>query len=139
MLVTRHVLAKGLDCAFIASFLVWFCQKLVKKAKSNSKIVKIWWFLWNPHLVDTKIGHFLFLAFLINFWPNHHYFTVTFGFFDQFLGNPHLVACQNRTISTFGRCMSASNSQISLPALTALEYRLLASGDLKNLVPTNIG
>ena len=30
--------------------------------------------------------------------PNFHYLTVTFGFFDQFLANPHLVARKNRTI-----------------------------------------
>ena len=36
------------------SYQMWFCQKLLKNAKYNSQIVKIWRFLWNPHLVALK-------------------------------------------------------------------------------------
>ena len=44
LVYTRHVFAKPPECHILASYQMWFCQKLLKKAKSNSKIVKIWWF-----------------------------------------------------------------------------------------------
>ena len=42
---------------------------LLKKAKTNSQLVKIWLILWNPHLVALKSTTSGFLAFLSNFWP----------------------------------------------------------------------
>ena len=34
-------------CPVLPSYQMWFCQKLLKKAKTNRQIVKIWLFLWN--------------------------------------------------------------------------------------------
>ena len=89
-----------------------FCQKLLKNAKNNSKMVKIWRFLWKCTSGSTKIRNFRFLAKNCSkpassgFWcyqmwisqkkPNLHYFTVGFGIFEQFLVKPHLV-----TLSVF--------------------------------------
>ena len=64
----RHVFAKPPECHILASYQMWFCQKLLKNAKNNSKIVKIWWFLWNLLLVAPKSTTSIF-----------------FGVFDQFL------------------------------------------------------
>ena len=47
----------------LASYQMWFCQKLLKSAKYNSQIVKIWRFLWNLHLVAPKSSTSDFLAF----------------------------------------------------------------------------
>ena len=33
----RHVFAKGPECPVLASYHMWFCQKLLKNAKYNSK------------------------------------------------------------------------------------------------------
>ena len=129
---SRHAPPKGWERSVLASYQMWFCQKLLKNAKNYTKIVKIWRFLWKTTSGSTKIHNFRFLAFLSNFWPkigqkrqknrscgfwcyqkwisqkspNLDYFTVIFGVFEQFLAKPHLVARQNRTISTFGWCMS---------------------------------
>ena len=65
----RHVFANGSDCPVLGSYQMWFGQKLLKKAKTNSKIMKIWLFLWNPLLVAPKSAISGFLAFLNNFWP----------------------------------------------------------------------
>ena len=45
ILLDRHVFAKPSDCPVLASYQMWFCQKMLKNAKTNSKIVKIWLFL----------------------------------------------------------------------------------------------
>ena len=50
----RHIFAKGPECPLLASYQMWFCQKLLKNTKYNSQIVKSWQFLWNPHLVVPK-------------------------------------------------------------------------------------
>ena len=39
---TRHAPPKGSDCPVLTSYQMWFCQKLLKNAKNNSKIVQIW-------------------------------------------------------------------------------------------------
>ena len=40
----RHVFDKGPECPVLASYQMWLCQKLLKIAKLNNKIVKIWQF-----------------------------------------------------------------------------------------------
>ena len=133
---TRHVFAKPPECHILASYQMWFGQKLLKNAKNNSKIVKIWWFLWNPLLVapksTTSVFFGIFDQFLAKNWsktpktgscefwhyqigfsqksPNLDYFSVIFGVFEQFLAKPHLVACQNRTFWRFGKNMSVCDN-----------------------------
>ena len=41
----RHALLKCSDCPVLASYQMWFCQKLLKNANNYTKIVKIWRFL----------------------------------------------------------------------------------------------
>ena len=65
--VRRHAQPKGSDCPVLASYQMWFCQKLLKNAKNNTKIVKIWRFLWKATSGSTKIHNLRF-----------------FGVFDQF-------------------------------------------------------
>ena len=74
---SRHVFAKGPDCPVLVIYQMWFCQKLLKKAKSKRQVVKIWWFLLNPHLVIPKLATSCFLAFLTNFWPKLANFCAT--------------------------------------------------------------
>ena len=88
----RHVFAKGPDYPVLASYQMWFCRKLLKNAKSNSQIVKFWWFLWNRQILTVWLL----------FWR-----------FWAIFGKPHLVAHQNVTFSTLGRCMSVSCSVLS--------------------------
>ena len=46
--VNRHALSKGSNVTFLACYKMWFCRKLIKKAKSNSSsTIKIWLFLCN--------------------------------------------------------------------------------------------
>ena len=106
------------NVTFWARYQMWFFRKLLKNA---SQIVKIWQFLWNPHLVVPKPATSGFLAFLSNFWqnyicswptfrepdasdfdatrcgfsqksPNLDNLSSFFGVFEQFLAKPHLVA-----------------------------------------------
>ena len=70
---TKHALSKGWKCHILTSYQMWFCPKLLKNAKITSKMVKIWPFLWNPHLVAPKSTTSGFLA--------------LFGVFEQFLAN----------------------------------------------------
>ena len=103
----KHVFAKPPECPVLASYQMWYCQKLLK----NAKIVKIWPFLWKAKYGSAEIHNFRFLAFLINFWPKidqkcQKPEVVDFGVFKQFWAKPHLVARLNRTFSTLGRCMS---------------------------------
>ena len=64
---SRHVLAKPLECHILASYQMWYCQKLLKNA---SQIVKICQFLWNPHLVVLKSTTSGFLRFWAIFARN---------------------------------------------------------------------
>ena len=120
---------------------MWFCQKLLKKAKTNTQIMKIWLFLWNPHLVAPKSATSVFLAFFSIFWPKIaqkcqktgscrfqwyqmwisqkspklHNLTVIFAVFEQFSAKLHLVAHQNRTIWTFAKtCLTIMQSESGL-------------------------
>ena len=43
--MSRHAPPKCSDCPVLASYQMWFCQKLLKNAKNYTKIVKIWRFL----------------------------------------------------------------------------------------------
>ena len=87
--------------------------KIAQKSQKNSKMIKIWRFLWKATSGSTKIRYFRFLS---NFWlkiaqkrqkngssgfrhyqmwisqklPKLDYFTVIFGVFEQFLVKPHL-------------------------------------------------
>ena len=67
MLQNRHVFAKPSDCPVLASYQMWFCQKMLKNVKTNNKIVKIWLFLWNPHLIAPKSRTSCFCHFLTMF------------------------------------------------------------------------
>ena len=87
---SRHVFAKPPECHILASYQMRFCQKLLKNAKN----------LEMGNLGATRCG----------FHKNSQIFTIVgFGVFEQFLAKLHLVARQNRTIWTFGWCMSALN------------------------------
>ena len=65
-LMVRHAPPKGWKCPVLASYQMWFCQKLLKNAKNHSKIVKIWPFLWKATSGSAEIHNFQFLN---NFWP----------------------------------------------------------------------
>ena len=65
----RHVFAKPPECPVLASYQMWYCQKLLKNAKFPSKIVKIWPFLWKVTSGSAEIQNFRFWAFLSNVWP----------------------------------------------------------------------
>ena len=87
------------ECPVLASYQMWFCQKLLKNAKNYTKIVKIWRFLSNfgPKIKigqKTQKTQKLWILVLpeVDF-TKIDYFTVIFGIFEQFLAKPHLVAC----------------------------------------------
>ena len=117
-------------CPVLASYQMWFCQKLLKNAINNSKVVRIWRFFEKPHLVLPKLstsGSLISISMRTGSWgfwryqmwisqksPKLHYFTVIFHVFEQFLAKPHLVARQNRTIWTFSKNMSGTESFTSL-------------------------
>ena len=80
---------KGSDCPILASYQMWFGQKLLKKAQTNSKIMKIFGQKLFKNAKKLEMADFgatrsgfhknsqiftillLVLAFLSNFWPNH--------------------------------------------------------------------
>ena len=76
--VARHVFAKPPECHILASYQMWFGQKLLKNTKNNSKMVKNWsktpkkrklWILVLPEVDFTKITKsWLFYCYFWRFW-----------------------------------------------------------------------
>ena len=66
---SRHAPNKGWKCPVLASYEMWFCQKLIKNAKKT--------FLWKATSGSAGIHNFQFLAFLSNFWPKIVYLYIS--------------------------------------------------------------
>ena len=81
ILKCRHVFGNRSDCPVLASYQIWFGQKLLKRAKKQEM----------ANFGATRSG----------FHKNSQIFIIlllVLAFFVQFLAKPHLVARQNRTI-----------------------------------------
>ena len=120
---------------------MWFCQKLLKKAKTNSQIVKIWLFLWKSTSGSTNIADFWFVAFVSNFWPKIAqkrqnvvdftkipkttlFYCNFWRFWAIFGKTTSLVARQNRTIWTFGKKLlkNAKNWKSAILVLPDVDF-----------------
>ena len=81
----------------------------VKSTSGSTKICNFWYFgVSEQFLAKIFSKNRKLQTSVLPESPKLHYLTVIFGNFEQFLAKPHLVACQNRTIWTFGKNMSGS-------------------------------